>query len=745
MGLLDAYSDRLEQAFQRDLRNPGAAPPPESFSTWSFLAAGGKAPVTGGLEAHGSLLDALSGFGATLASTGGSAGGMFSTESDAEKQQAEQARQRVIKGQAMDTRLGNELRRKADEFAPDPATSHTADRVVHGLVRGVSKAVGETMLLGPVAGPVAFGLDEGNTTTQRLRTQGVDDKTAAKVGAVTGVVSGVTAGIPGVGSTVRSTIGLAAGTGPGAYILQEQLTKDILQKAKYPELAAQHDPLDPLGLALSVAVPGALGGLHIRSLQKRGAAIEAGGVPLDQMSQTERRSLKYNAPQLDAYAAQAAEREGVPAAILLGIKNAGEKSGSGDTSPKGAQGVMQFMPGTAKELGITDRTDPAQSIDGAARYLRQLYDAYGSWDAAVAHYNGGGAQAAIVRGGGKPTFPETAAYLERVKKYAQEHTAQRGASDPDVVAAARVQVLDQALMQSMPAHPEARSEVLAAADELAAGRVPHLAAPPEPITFTTARGSTYEVGEGGVTTRNKAARSDVGHEGDAGPQPTSRATYYLTPEQAQALAEIQTKGRAPAQIAEMPDGRIGMRYTDGPDAGKFEARTVVTPQREPSVGMTPVELWDGGKTVHFGNEITQVNRPAPRAPVERIVDSANAIPDQHSIEIEPSPPKIDTAALAPRPFPDAEAAAAPDKAAPGEPSARGEGGSAPAGEAPSLDAQRTAALAQEKPDLQVVLPGSDEKLSLKEALAKAKEEADMERSDADLLRAAAECALSFGF
>jgi soluble lytic murein transglycosylase-like protein len=91
----------------------------------------------------------------------------------------------------------------------------------------------------------------------------------------------------------------------------------------------------------------------------------------------------------------------VPPALLLAVKNAGEKSGPTAVSGKGATGVMQFMEGTAKEMGLADRTDPVASIDAGARYLKKLHDAYGSWDAAVAHYNGGGAQAAIVRGGGR--------------------------------------------------------------------------------------------------------------------------------------------------------------------------------------------------------------------------------------------------------------------------------------------------------------------------------------------------------
>src|SRR4029077_14179557 len=64
------------------------------------------------------------------------------------------------------------------------------------------------------------------------------------------------------------------------------------------------------------------------------------------------------------------------------------------------------------------------------------------------------------------------------------------------------------------------------------------------------------------------------------------------------------------------DGRFGLKYVEGPDAGKFERRTVVTGRTAPDVGLMPVEMWQGGSKVHFGNEITEVTRPPkPATPV----------------------------------------------------------------------------------------------------------------------------------
>lgn len=81
------------------------------------------------------------------------------------------------------------------------------------------------------------------------------------------------------------------------------------------------------------------------------------------------------------------------------------------TSPVGAQGLMQFMPATAAEMGV-DPWDPASAIDGAARYLRKSLDQFGSTDLAVASYNAG--RGAVARYGGVPPFSETQNYVQKV-------------------------------------------------------------------------------------------------------------------------------------------------------------------------------------------------------------------------------------------------------------------------------------------------------------------------------------------
>ena len=140
-------------------------------------------------------------------------------------------------------------------------------------------------------------------------------------------------------------------------------------------------------------------------------------------------------------------------------------------------------------------------------------------------------------------------------------------------------------------------------------------APAAPTGFTTAKGSTYQVHPDGTTTRNKAARPEHPGEKERGPQPKSERTFYVTEADANKLSEHQAIGGPKRSIAEVPSmpGHIGVRYEEGKDKGKFEKRTVVAVQTAPAVGLLPVETWQGGRAVHFGNPITNLQPAAPPA------------------------------------------------------------------------------------------------------------------------------------
>jgi cell wall-associated NlpC family hydrolase len=126
---------------------------------------------------------------------------------------------------------------------------------------------------------------------------------------------------------------------------------------------------------------------------------------------TPMRSSAAPIPYADLFA-RASQKYDVPAALLSAVAKQESGYDPHAVSPAGARGLMQLMPGTAQHLGVTNPMDPAQSVDGAARMLRDLTRRFGSTELALAAYNAG--PGAVLKYGGVPPYPETQRYVRNV-------------------------------------------------------------------------------------------------------------------------------------------------------------------------------------------------------------------------------------------------------------------------------------------------------------------------------------------
>ena len=116
---------------------------------------------------------------------------------------------------------------------------------------------------------------------------------------------------------------------------------------------------------------------------------------------------------LRALATAAARRHGLDPELVLAVANVESGLKPGAVSPKGASGLMQLMPPTAREMGVTDIFDPVQNLDGGTRYLREMLARYdGDLKRALAAYNAG--PGAVDKYKGVPPYRETLAYVRRV-------------------------------------------------------------------------------------------------------------------------------------------------------------------------------------------------------------------------------------------------------------------------------------------------------------------------------------------
>jgi len=125
-----------------------------------------------------------------------------------------------------------------------------------------------------------------------------------------------------------------------------------------------------------------------------------------------RRGTQWAACEFDRFIQDAATRHRLPQDLLRSVIKVESNFRPDVESHAGAKGLMQLMDGTAEGLGVEDAFDPAQNIEGGARYLRSMLERYESLPLALAAYNAG--PGAVDRYAGIPPYEETQRYVRLV-------------------------------------------------------------------------------------------------------------------------------------------------------------------------------------------------------------------------------------------------------------------------------------------------------------------------------------------
>jgi len=125
------------------------------------------------------------------------------------------------------------------------------------------------------------------------------------------------------------------------------------------------------------------------------------------------RGKSFSPQEIDAAIDQAASRHNVDPNLVRAVIKVESNFNPNAVSRKGAMGLMQLMPQTARQLNVANPFDPQQNVDAGVRHLKQLMESYGGdLNLTLAAYNAGAG--AVARSSGVPHYAETEQYVKRI-------------------------------------------------------------------------------------------------------------------------------------------------------------------------------------------------------------------------------------------------------------------------------------------------------------------------------------------
>ncbi len=159
----------------------------------------------------------------------------------------------------------------------------------------------------------------------------------------------------------------------------------------------------------------AKGGFHYRDVPEKSGRIKVilrDGVSLPQPGKSE---SDYTTDKFDPFIREAATKSQIDPLLVRAVIEVESNFNPKAVSPKGARGLMQIMPGTARKLRLDDPFSPKQNITAGTKYLKQQLDSFGDIRLGLAAYNAGAGR--VTSQGMIDNIPETQAYVARVMGY----------------------------------------------------------------------------------------------------------------------------------------------------------------------------------------------------------------------------------------------------------------------------------------------------------------------------------------